>query len=60
MEKQLKITQMRSVIACLPVHRRTVRALGLHRVGDAVVKKDTPAIRGMVKRVDYLVKVEEQ
>ncbi len=59
MDKEIKITQVRSTIACIPQHRRTVRALGLKRIGHTVVQKDTPAIRGMVNAVCFLVKVEE-
>lgn len=59
MDKEIKITQVRSTIGRLPAHRRTVRALGLHRIGHTVVKKDSPAIRGMINTVNYLLKVEE-
>ncbi|MDR0881552.1 MAG: 50S ribosomal protein L30 [Candidatus Adiutrix sp.] len=59
MEKEIKITQLRSTIGRLPAHRRTVRALGLHRIGQTVVQKDNPAIRGMINAVNYLLKVEE-
>ena len=56
---EIKITQIRSIIGRKPKHRRTVRALGLKRIGHTVIQKDTPAIRGMVNSVSYLVKVEE-
>ena len=56
---EIKITQIRSVIGRKPKHRRTVRALGLRRIGHTVTQRDTPAIRGMVESVSYLVKVEE-
>ena len=59
MDKEIKITQVRSVIACVPKHRRTVRALGLRRIGHTVIQKDSPAIRGMINAVNFLVKVEE-
>ena len=55
----IKITQIRSVIGRVPKHRRTVKALGLKRIGHTVTQKDTPAIRGMINSVSYLVKVEE-
>jgi len=55
----IKITQIRSVIGRVPKHRRTVKALGLKRIGHTVIQKDTPAIRGMINSVSYLVKVEE-
>ena len=59
MDKEIKITQVRSTIGRLPAHRRTVRALGLRRIGHTVVKKDSPAIRGMINTVNYLLQVEE-
>jgi large subunit ribosomal protein L30 len=39
--------------------KATVRALGLHRIRDSVVKDDRPEIRGMVRKVSHLVSVEE-
>ncbi|MDL2260298.1 50S ribosomal protein L30 [Deltaproteobacteria bacterium OttesenSCG-928-K17] len=59
MDKELKITQVRSTIGRIPAHRRTVRALGLRRIGHTVTQKDGPAIRGMINTVGYLLKVEE-
>ncbi|MGL4209005.1 MAG: 50S ribosomal protein L30 [Candidatus Adiutrix sp.] len=58
MDKEIKITQVRSIIGRIPSHRRTVRALGLRRIGHTVVQKDNPAIRGMIATVNYLLKVE--
>ncbi|MDR1296176.1 MAG: 50S ribosomal protein L30 [Deltaproteobacteria bacterium] len=56
---QVKITQIKSTIGRLPVHRATVRALGLRRIGHSVVKNHTPAVQGMIRQVCYLLKVEE-
>jgi len=56
---QLKITQVRSTIGRLPKHRRTIEALGLGRIRKTVVHDDNPVIRGMVKSVLHLIKVEE-
>ena len=56
---EIRITQIRSVIGRKPKHRRTVKALGLRRIGHTVTQRDTPAIRGMIESVSYLVKVEE-
>jgi len=39
--------------------KRTIKALGLGRPNNAVVKKDTPAIRGMIRKVHHLVSVED-
>ena len=56
---QLKITLTRSPIGSKPEHRRTVRALGLRKMHQSVVKEDNPAIRGMVRAVSHMVECEE-
>ena len=56
---KLKITQTKSTIACLKDQIATIKALGLHHIGQTVVKDDNPAIRGMIFRVRHMVKVEE-
>jgi large subunit ribosomal protein L30 len=56
---RLRITQTRSVIDRPKDQKATVRALGLHRIRDSVVKDDRPEIRGMVRKVSHLVTVEE-
>ncbi len=58
-EKKLKITQVRSVIDRIAPQKRTIKALGLGRPGYSVVKKDTPQVRGMIRKVVHLVEVEE-
>lgn len=58
-EKTLKVTQVKSVIGYKRKAKLTMKALGLRRIGHSVVHADTPVIRGMIKKVDYLVKVEE-
>ena len=55
----LKITQTKSLIGRKPEHRRTIRALGLKRINHSVVHEDTPVIRGMIHRVQFMVAVEE-
>jgi large subunit ribosomal protein L30 len=55
----LKVTQVRSVVGSKQGHKRTVRALGLKRIRDSRVHEDTPQIRGMVRKVQHLVKAEE-
>ena len=57
--KRLKITQVRSLIGSNPKHRRTMKALGFHRLQETLEKTDTPQIRGMLQQVRHLVKVEE-
>jgi large subunit ribosomal protein L30 len=56
---ELKVTQTKSKIGGTRVQRDTLRSLGLHRIGDVVVKADRPEIRGMVHAVRHLVTVEE-
>lgn len=57
--KTIKVTQTRSSIGRLPKHKATLRGLGLRRIGHTVELEDTPAIRGMVNQVNYMVKVED-
>jgi len=55
----LEITQVRSGIGRQGTHRRTLRALGIKRHQQSVVQEDTPAIRGMIRQVSYMVDVKE-
>ena len=59
MAAQLKVTQIKSVISEKQNQRDTLRSLGLKRIGDIVVREDTPANRGYVRKVAHLVAVEE-
>ena len=59
MAKSLKVTQLKSVISEKQNQRDTLRSLGLKRIGDSVVREDTPQLRGYVRAVAHLVKVEE-
>ena len=56
---KLKITLTKSPIAALQVHKDTVAALGLRKVGMTVVKEDNPCVRGQIFAVKHMVKVEE-
>ena len=56
---KLKITQTKSTIACLKDQIATIKVLGLHKIGQTVVKQDNPAMRGMIFKVKHMVKVEE-
>ncbi len=60
MASKLKITQLRSVIDRLENQKRTIKALGLGRPNYVVVHEDTPQIRGMIRKVVHLVKVENE
>lgn len=57
---KLKITLTRSLIGRPEDQRATVKALGLGKTNSSVVQEDNPAIRGMVRKVEHLVKVEVQ
>lgn len=57
--KKLRITQIRSSIGRKGTHRRTLEALGIKRHQHTVVHEDTPAIRGMIEKVGFMVDVEE-
>jgi large subunit ribosomal protein L30 len=56
---QLKITQVKSEIGQTKRQRGTLRGLGLKRIGQTVVRQDTPAVRGMLRAVGHLVNWEE-
>ncbi|MBL0087662.1 MAG: 50S ribosomal protein L30 [Ideonella sp.] len=55
--KTLKVKLVRSPIGCKQSHRDTVRGLGLRRVNSERVLEDTPAVRGMINKIAYLVLV---
>ena len=55
----LKITQIKSPIGYKPKAKLTLAALGLKKINQSVQKADSPQIRGMINKIDYLVKVEE-
>ena len=59
MAAKLRVTQVKSTISHIGRNRATMRALGLRRIGDAVVVTDNDATRGMVRQVSFLVNVEE-
>ncbi|SMC28681.1 large subunit ribosomal protein L30 [Clostridium acidisoli DSM 12555] len=56
---KLSITLSKSLIGRKKDHIATVNALGLRKIGKKVEKEDTPQIRGMIKKVEYLLNVEE-
>lgn len=57
--KQLKVTLVKSRYGRLKAHRDCVAGLGLRKMRQSVTLPDTPAVRGMINRVAYLVTVEE-
>jgi large subunit ribosomal protein L30 len=60
MPSTLRITLIKSAIGYSERHKRTVKAMGLHRMHQTVEQPDTPEVRGMIAKVAFLVKVEEK
>ena len=56
---EIKVTLVKSTIGAIPKHKKTVQALGLNKLHSSKIHQDNEAIRGMVKQVSHLVKVEE-
>ncbi len=59
MPKELKITQIKSKTGYDKGQGRTIRALGIKKLYQSVIHKDTPQIRGMIDKVKHLLHVEE-
>lgn len=57
--KTLKVTLIKSTIGAVPKNKKTVEALGLRKLHKTVELPDNPAVRGMIRQVGYLLKVEE-
>ena len=58
-EKKLKITLVKSPIGAVPKNKKTVEALGLRKLNKTVEMPDNEAVRGMIRQVRHLAKVEE-
>jgi len=58
-DKKIKVKLVKGLAGCKTGHRATVRGLGLKRLHQTVEVADTAAVRGMINRVNYLVRVEE-
>lgn len=58
-KKQIKVTLVKSVSGRLASHKGCVAGLGLRRMHHTVTVEDTPCTRGMINKVNYLLKVEE-
>jgi len=56
--KKVRVTLVRGLIGTRESHRATVRGLGLRRINHTVELEDTPSVRGMINKVNYLVKCE--
>jgi large subunit ribosomal protein L30 len=59
MPAKLRVTLVKSPVSHTERTRATVRALGLHRIGETVEIADTPEMRGMVRAVRFLLRTEE-
>ena len=58
-DKMLKITLVKSPIGAVPKNRAVVEAMGLRKLNKTVIMPDNDATRGMIKKVGYMLKVEE-
>jgi len=56
---KLKVTLVKSVIGSSESQKATVKTLGLTKINSSAEHNDTPQIRGMLRKVDHMVKVEE-
>ena len=59
-KKTLKITQVKSRIGYKKKAKATLDAMGLKKMNQTVELPDNPAIRGMIKKIEYLIKVEDK
>jgi large subunit ribosomal protein L30 len=57
-KKTVKVTLVRSPIGTLPKHRLCLKGLGLRRMRQSVEVEDTPAVRGMINKVSYMLAIE--
>jgi large subunit ribosomal protein L30 len=57
-KKKIRVTLVKSTNGCKTRHVATVRGLGLRRLRQTVELEDTPQVRGMINRVNYLVRLE--
>lgn len=57
---KLRITWVKSGIGYVKVQKRTLKALGFHRLNQSVTHSDSTSIRGMINKVRHLIKVEEE
>ncbi len=55
---KVKVRLLKGLAGCRQSHRDTVRGLGLKKINQVVELTDTPAVRGMINKVNYLVRIE--
>ncbi len=56
--KKIKVRLLKGLAGCKQSHRDTIRGLGLRKINQVAELADTPAVRGMINRVNYLVRIE--
>ncbi len=56
--KKIKVRLLKGLAGCKQRHRDTIRGLGLKKINQVAELADTPAVRGMINRVNYLVRIE--
>ena len=56
--KKIRVRLLKGLAGCRQSHRDTVRGLGLKRINSVAELADTPAVRGMINKVSYLVRIE--
>jgi large subunit ribosomal protein L30 len=59
-KSMLKVTLMRSTNGRLPTHKACIKGLGLKRMWHTVAVEDTPSVRGMINKVNYMVRIEDE
>lgn len=59
MDKKLKVTLVRSMAGRIASHKACVAGLGLRRMHHTVEVQDSPSVRGMINKVNYLVRIED-
>ena len=59
MSKQLQVTMVKSINGRLKSHQACARGLGIRRIHNPVIVQDTPENRGMINKIQYMLKVEE-
>ncbi len=57
-KKTVKVTLKKSPIGVLPKHKLCLKGLGLRRVNQSVEVEDTPSVRGMIQKINYMLSVE--
>jgi large subunit ribosomal protein L30 len=57
-DKKITVTLIRSPIGTLPRHKLCLKGLGLRRMHQSVSVEDTPAVRGMINKISYMLKVD--